>query len=97
MQSHALFRPATPLTPMPLLFVRYVAGQIDDPFWDQFMQVLDANDTPPAERLALAAFLSDAFFDLGFDTMPESKEMKKLLAEVITPPSPPMVHKIICC
>ena len=79
-----------PLAPMPVLFARYVAGQIDDPFWDRFMQVLDANDTPPAERLALAAFLNDAFFDLGLDTMnmPESNEVKKLLAEVITPPSP---------
>lgn len=90
MQSHASFRPVMPLAPMPVLFARYVAGQIDDPFWDRFMQVLDANDTPPAERLALAAFLNDAFFDLGLDTMtmPESNEVKKLLAEVITPPSP---------
>ena len=74
---------------MPILFARYVAGQIDDPFWDQFMQVLDANETPPAERLALAAFLNDAFFDLGPDTvkMPRSEEMKELLAEVITPPA----------
>ena len=54
------------------------------------MEVLDANDTPPAERLALAAFLNDAFFDLGLDTttMPESTIVKELLAEVITPPSP---------
>lgn len=74
---------------MPILFARYVAGQIDDPFWDQFMQVLDANETPPAERMALAAFLNDAFFDLGPDAvkMPRSEEMKELLAEVITPPS----------
>ena len=72
---------------MPLLFARYVAGQIEDPFWDQFMQVLDANDTPPAERLALAAFLNDAFFDLGPDTitMPKSEELRDLLAEVVTP------------
>ena len=53
------------------------------------MQVLDANETPPAERMALAAFLSDAFFDLGPDTvkMPRSEEMRELLAEVITPPA----------
>ena len=90
MQSPASFRPAAPLAPMPSLFARYVAGQIADPFWDQFMQVLDANDTPPAERLALAAFLNDAFFELGLDTikMPQSDEVKELLAEVITPPSP---------
>lgn len=90
MQPQTTFRPATPMAPMPLLFARYVAGQIDDPFWDRFMQVLDANDTPPAERLALAAFLNDAFFDLGLDIikMPESGEVKDLLAEVITPPSP---------
>ncbi len=89
MKPQASFRPATPLAPMPLLFARYVAGQIDDPFWDQFMQVLDANETPPAERLALAAFLNDAFFDLGLDSvkMPQSEEMKALLAEVVTPPS----------
>lgn len=87
MSSQAAFRPATPLAPMPLLFARYVSGQIQDPFWDQFMQVLDANETPPAERLALAAFLNDAFFDLGIDTinMPKSEEMRELLAEVITP------------
>lgn len=74
---------------MPLLFARYVAGQIDDPFWDQFMQVLDANETPPAERLALAAFLNDAFFDLGPGSVkiPHSKEIKELLAEVVTPPA----------
>ncbi len=90
MQSPASFRPAAPLAPMPSLFARYVAGQIADPFWDRFMQVLDANDTPPAERLALAAFLNDAFFELGLDTikMPQSDEVKELLAEVITPPSP---------
>ncbi len=90
MQSPASFRPAAPLAPMPSLFARYVAGQIADPFWDRFMKVLDANDTPPAERLALAAFLNDAFFELGLDTikMPQSDEVKELLAEVITPPSP---------
>ena len=89
MKPQASFRPTTPLAPMPLLFARYVAGQIADPFWDQFMQVLDANETPPAERLALAAFLNDAFFDLGPDTikMPQSKEMKDLLAEVVMPSS----------
>ena len=72
---------------MPILFARYVAGQIDDPFWDQFMQVLDANETPPAERLALAAFLNDAFFDLGPDTvkMPQAKEINELWAEVVMP------------
>ena len=77
---------------MPLLFARYVAGQIDDPFWDQFMQVLNVNETPPAERLALAAFLNDAFFDLGPDSikMPQSKEMRTLLVEVVTPP--PTAH-----
>ncbi len=91
MQSPASFRPAAPLAPMHSLFARYVAGQIADPFWDRFMKVLDANDTPPAERLALAAFLDDAFFDLGLDTikMPHTHEVKELLAEVITPPSPP--------
>ena len=89
MKPQASFRPAQPLAPMPILFARYVAGQIDDPFWDQFMQVLDANETPPAERMALAAFLNDAFFDLGPDSvkMPRSEEMRELLAEVITPPS----------
>ncbi|MFQ5569178.1 MAG: hypothetical protein ACE5G0_05860 [Rhodothermales bacterium] len=89
MQSQASLRPAAPLSPLPFLFARYVAGQIKDPFWDQFMQVLDANDTPPAERLALAAFLNDAFFDLGPDTvsMPKSEEVRDLLAAVLTPPS----------
>ena len=79
---------------MPLLFARYVAGQIADPFWDQFMQVLDANETPPAERLALVAFLNDAFFDLGPDSvkMPQTEEMKALLAEVVTPPSTAHKH-----
>lgn len=58
-------RPAAAhMTAMPLLFARYVAGQIDEPFWDQFMQVLDANGTPPDERLALAAFFNDAFAEL---------------------------------
>ena len=90
MQSPASFRPTAPLAPMPSLFARYVAGQIADTFWDRLMQVLDANDTPPEERLALAAFLNDAFFELGLDTikMPQSDEVKELLAEVITPPSP---------
>ncbi len=89
MTLKALFRPAAPLSPMPLLFARYVAGQISDPFWDQFMKVLDANDTPPAERLALAAFLNDAFFDLGPETvtMPKSVEAQDLLSEVVTPAS----------
>ena len=71
------------MTAMPALFARYVAGQIDEPFWDQFMQVLDANDTPPADRLALAAFFSDAFADLGADVqIPPFAEVQELLSEV---------------
>lgn len=72
---------------MPMLFARYVAGQIDDPFWDQVMQVLDVTETPPSDRMALAAFLSDAFSDLEPDAikMPGTEEMVDLLADVAPP------------
>lgn len=79
--------PSHGLTAMPLLFARYVAGQIDDPFWDQFMQVLDANDTPPDERLALAAFFNDAFAELEPSAvkLPRHGEVEELLREIRTP------------
>ena len=76
--------PSAGLTAMPLLFARYVAGQIADPFWDQFMNVLDANGTPAEERVALAAFFNDAFAELGPDgvKMPVEAEVKELIEEV---------------
>lgn len=76
--------PSVGLTAMPLLFARYVAGQIDDPFWDQFMSVLDANGTPAEERVALATFFNDAVAELGPDgvKMPVEAEVKELIEEV---------------
>ncbi len=83
--------PATRLAPLPLLFARYVAGQIEDPFWDQFMQVLDANETTPQERLALAAFFNDAFAELKPEQvrMPKSEEVRELLTVVFASPAQP--------
>lgn len=72
------------VAPMSLLFARYVAGQIEDSFWDQFMQVLDANDTPPQDRLAFAAFFNDAVsvMEPGAVKPPHSQELADLLADV---------------
>lgn len=86
MQPHPDRPPAARMAAMPILFARYVAGQIEEPFWDQFMQVLDANDTPPEERLALAAFFSDAFASLGPNVnIPKFDEVRALLADVSQP------------
>lgn len=84
MQTNVDRHPVSRLPAMPQLFVRYVAGQIEDPFWDQFMQVLDANETSPEERLALAAFFNDAFSELEPDTVKASAhaEIHEMLAEV---------------
>jgi hypothetical protein len=51
------------------------------------MHVLDVNETPPSNRMALAAFLSDAFSDLEPDAikMPGTEEMVDLLADVAPP------------
>lgn len=84
---HPVRPPSLGLTAMPLLFARYVAGQIEDPFWDQFMQVLDANDTPADDRLALAAFFNDAFAELEPSEvkLPRHGEVEELLREVRSP------------
>lgn len=84
MQATVDRNPISRLPAMPQLFVRYVAGQIEDPFWDQFMQVLDANETSPEERLALAAFFNDAFSELEPDTVKVAAhaELHEMLAEV---------------
>lgn len=84
MSPNADRHPVQRLSAMPHLFARYVAGQIDDPFWDQFMQVLDDNETSPEERLALAAFFNDAFSELEPDTVKASAsvEVHEILEEI---------------
>ena len=87
MQPHPDRPPVARLSPMPLLFARYVAGQITDPFWRRCMQILDDTATPKDERLALAAFLNDAFAELSPDAveMPKTGEVKDLLADARPP------------
>ena len=61
-------------TALSVLFARYIAGQINDKAWTQIMSILDADTTPMEERVALANFISDAYQDLG----PESVKVPKL-------------------
>ena len=84
MQPHPDRQPAARMTAMPLLFARYVAGQIEDPFWHRFMQILDANETPAEERLALATFFHDAFAELEHQDVkiPRSEEVREILTAV---------------
>lgn len=82
MTPHPDRQPTARMAAMPWLFARYVAGQIDDPFWDRFMQALDTNETPVEARLALAAFFNDAFAELEPGGVPAAEEVRELMNEV---------------
>jgi hypothetical protein len=69
-------------TRMPLLFARYVAGQITEASWRAFSDVIDALDASSEERIALMAFFNDAIEDLGVDAvkLPRPKEAETVVA-----------------
>jgi hypothetical protein len=70
-------------TRMPLLFARYVAGQISEKTWQAFTEVMDAIEASE-ERVALAAFLDDAIADLGTDAikLPKQAEVESVVKSV---------------
>jgi len=69
------------LPPLQLLFERYIAGQIEDPLWNRFMQALDRNES--TDRMALATFLVDAVQDQL--TTNNRLDRKNVLFDVVTP------------
>ncbi|ARA94196.1 hypothetical protein AWN76_014225 [Rhodothermaceae bacterium RA] len=79
----SLQRPASVSTTalFPLLFARYVTGQIADAVWTQIMSVIDADGTTQQERTALTAWVYDALEDLGPQglNLPKVDEVADLL------------------
>lgn len=76
----------TPRAASPLfsLLAHYVSGGIDQPVWDRFMGILDADSVSTTERLAYARFMHDALIDQrgSFPELPVDDEMKGLLSEL---------------
>lgn len=81
MQGQPQVQNAAQTNAMSLLFARYVAGQIEDTSWNQCMQILDANDTSPEERLALAAYFNDAFSEQE-SIVPKTRDLQAFLMEI---------------
>lgn len=73
-------------TRMPLLFARYIAGQITDQTWGAFTDVIDSLEASLEERTALAAFFSDAIEDLGLDVikLPQQKDAEAMVVALRT-------------
>lgn len=69
-------------TRMPVLFARYIAGQISEKAWRAFSDVIDSLDATLDERAALADFFNDAIEDLGLDAvkLPQQKEAEAMVA-----------------
>lgn len=69
---------------MPLLFARYVAGQISDATWSAFSEIVDAFDTSD-ERTALIAFFNDAIEELGLDAikLPARSEAESVVQAIV--------------
>lgn len=80
---HALprYETALQLSTLPFLFRRYVAGQITQTSWEQFMQLFDAETITTEERVALAAFFSDALAEQASQEVkwPKLDEVEELL------------------
>ena len=74
MTSLASARPA-----LPLLFARYVAGQIAQAQWDAFADALDEADASADERAAFASFYLDASETGEEIKLPKPNEVEDLL------------------
>lgn len=76
----APFVSAYPVTPaLPLLFARYVAGQIAQAQWDQFADAFDEADASADERIAFARFYLEATVDGEEIKLPKPNEVEELL------------------
>jgi hypothetical protein len=75
--------PAVAPSALSTLLTRYVAGQIGDTTWERFMEIFDTGEATQQERLALAAFYSDALEEMGVRAIkvPVLEELQELLAE----------------
>lgn len=80
---HALTHSNTELqlSALPFLFRRYVAGQIRQTSWEQFMHLFDAEAITTDERVALASFFCDALSEMESDDVhwPAGDEVEELL------------------
>jgi hypothetical protein len=66
------------------LFTYYVSGQISEAEWKQLSRLLDARNTTPEEREALATFYTDLLRDRAPAELriPRPKEFRDLIALV---------------
>lgn len=73
-------RPRT-LSAHSLLFARYVTGQIKESSWRQITRVFDAEVASHDERDAFASFISDAWNEVGPDSLdvPRLEEVEEML------------------
>lgn len=65
---------------LPLLFARYVAGQIAQAQWDDFAGAFDAADASADERAAFAAFYLETTSGGEDVQLPKPDELEDLLA-----------------
>lgn len=70
---------ARPTPALPLLFARYVAGQIAQSQWDAFADAFDEADASADERAAFASFYLDASA-VEEVKMPRPGEVEAMLA-----------------
>lgn len=78
MAPFASARPASPA--LPLLFARYVAGQIAQAQWDAFADALDEADASADERAAFASFYLEASATGEEIKLPKPNEVEDLLS-----------------
>lgn len=81
MRALPRFETALQLSALPFLFRRYVAGQITQTSWEQFMHLFDAETITPDERIGLAAFFRDALAEMEPEEVewPVVSEVEELL------------------
>ena len=73
---------ARPAPALPLLFARYVAGQIAQAQWDAFADAFDEADASADERAAFAHFYLEASSTDEEIKLPRAGEVEDLLAAV---------------
>ena len=78
MATLASARHASPA--LPLLFARYVAGQIAQAQWDAFADAFDEADASADERAAFASFYLEASAAGEEIKLPKANEVEDLLA-----------------
>lgn len=67
--------------PLRTLLARYLAGEIEESFWQSIMSVLDSGKAGTQERMALVAFLQDAMSEPYVAKRPRKARVVRQVAQ----------------